>query len=148
MTPMTSNWTAQKGFTLIEVLVSLAIVALALSALLASVSQQIRLAGAIQERTYANWVAQNKLTELRLANELPEVSETDDEARFAEIDWALSTNVSETGVENLLRVDVTVSYADSGEFVRTLTGFIGEPGIPGQSNLAWTSGSRAAGKEQ
>jgi len=145
---MTSNWTAQKGFTLIEVLVSLAIVALALSALLASVSQQIRLAGAIQERTYANWVAQNKLTELRLANELPEVSETDDEARFAEIDWALNTNVSETGVENLFRVDVTVSYADSGEFVRTLTGFIGEPGIPGQSTLAWPSGSRAAGKEQ
>lgn len=137
-----------RGFTLIEVLVSLAIVAISLSAILASVSQQVRAAAAIQERTYANWVAQNKLAELRLANELPEVSETDDEARLGEIDWVLNTNISETGVENLFRVDVTVSYADSGAFVRTLTGFIGEPGIPGQANLAWTTGSQASGKER
>lgn len=139
---------ASEGFTLIEVLVALAIVALSLSAILASVSQQIRAAAAIQERSYANWVAQNKLTELRLTNELPEVGETDDEARFGEIDWALSTNISETGVENLLRVDVAVSYADSGALVRTVTGFIGEPGIPGQSNLAWTSSSQDSGKER
>lgn len=139
---------AAQGFTLIEVLVSLAIVALALSAILASVSQQIRAAAAIQERTYANWVAQNQLAELRLRNELPEVGETDDEARLGEIDWVLNTNISETGVENLFRVDVRVSYAESGEFVRSVTGFIGEPGIPGQANLAWTSSSQASGQDR
>jgi hypothetical protein len=42
-------------------------------------------------------------------------------------------------------VDVAVSFVDSDATIRTVTGFIGEPGIPGQRNNAWTTGSGAAG---
>ncbi len=148
---MTRNFKSRKpqtGFTLIEVMVALAIVALSLSAVVASVSQMVQAASAIQERTYASWIAQNKISEIRLSNVTPEVSETDDQVTFASVEWALRTTISETGVENLYRVDVAVSYASNEQVIRTVTGFIGEPGIPGQSNLAWTRGSQAAGENK
>ncbi len=138
----------QAGFTLIEVMVALAIVALSLSAVVASVTQMVQAATAVQERTYASWIAQNKISAIRLSNVTPEVSETDDQVTFASVEWALRTTISETGVENLYRVDVAVSYAGTEQAVRTVTGFIGEPGIPGQSNLAWTRGSQAAGEDK
>ena len=56
--------------------------------------------------------------------------------------------MSETGVENLLKVDVTVTYAGFDDRIRQVTGFIGEPVAPGQSNLAWSSGQPDRGQQQ
>ena len=136
------------AFTLIEVMVALTIVALSLSAVVASVSQMVMAATAMQERTYASWIAQNQISAIRLSNETPEVSETNDEVTFASIEWAITTTISETGVENLYRIDVAVSYLNDEYAIRTVTGFVGEPGIPGQANLAWTRGSQATGEEK
>ena len=60
------------AFTLIEVMVALAIVALSLSAVVASISQMVMAASAMQERTYASWIAQNQISKIRLSNETPE----------------------------------------------------------------------------
>ena len=128
---------SQRGFTLIEVMVSLVIVALSLGAITASVSQMADAAITMQQRTWANWIGHNLVTELRLANVVPEVSETDGEVTFANQDWLWTAVVSETGVENLFRVDVTVSLAASGAAIRTVTGFIGEPVQPGIANATW-----------
>jgi general secretion pathway protein I len=136
------------GFTLVEVMVALAIAGLSLAAVAASISQMVDAGSAMQERTYASWIAQNKITELRLANVLPEVSLTSGEVEYAALEWAWRATISETGVENLFRVDVEVSYAGSDEIIRTVTGFIGEPGVPGESNRAWTRNTQAAGEEQ
>ena len=136
------------AFTLIEVMVALVIVAVSLSAVLASVSQQVRYAGSIQERTYASWIAQNRIAEIRLSNESPDVDTTTDEVRFAYVDWATRTTISETGVDNLWRIDVDVSIAGSDSVIRTVTGFVGQPGIPGQANLAWTRMDQAAGEDR
>lgn len=136
------------GFTLIEVMVALAIAALALAAVAASVSQMADRGVAMQDRIYASWIAQNLLTEMRLVNEIPEVDETTGELEFAGLEWAWRSVVSETGVENLFRVDVEVSYAGSNDIIRTVTGFIGEPSIVGESNRAWATGTEAIGEEQ
>ena len=101
------------GFTLIEVMVALAIVGLSLGAVAASVSQMVDAATTMRERTYGSWIGQNKIAELRLANVVPEVSDTSGELEYAGIEWAWRANISETGVENLFRVDVTVSYPGS-----------------------------------
>jgi type II secretion system protein I len=55
-------------------MVALTIVALSLTAVAASMNQMIDAANAMRERTYASWIAQNKITEMRLANTVPEVS--------------------------------------------------------------------------
>jgi general secretion pathway protein I len=136
------------GFTLIEVMVALAIAGLSLAAVAASVSQMIDAGATMQERTYASWIAQNRIAEMRLANTVPEVSETSGELEYAGIEWAWRATVSETGVEDLFRVDIEISYAGSDAILRTVSGFIGEPGIPGESNRAWLRNSPDIGEEQ
>ena len=134
-----------RGFTIIEVMVALAIVAFSLTAIAASMGQMIDTANAMRERTYASWIAQNKIAELRLANIIPEVSSTSGEIEYAGTEWAWRAVISETGVENLFRVDVTVSYPGDDDGVRTVTGFIGEPTVPGQSNRSWNRGTSDSG---
>jgi general secretion pathway protein I len=136
------------GFTLIEVMVALAIAALSLTGVAAAISQMVDSASSMRERTYASWIAQNKIAELRLANVEPEVSENSGELEYAGQSWSWRTTISETGVEHLFRVDVAVSRGDSEDVVREVTGFIGEPGIPGQSNLAWTRSTPLEGEER
>ena len=101
----------------------------------------------MRERTYASWIAQNKIAELRLANVVPEAGSSSGETNYANVDWAWRAVVEETGVENLFRVDVTVSLAGSDYDVRTVTGFIGTPVAPGQANLIWGSGPPSQGVE-
>jgi general secretion pathway protein I len=139
---------ASPGFTLVEVMVALAIAAIALAAVAAAVSQMVDASTSMKERTYAAWIAHNKIAELRLSNVVPEVSESSGELTYAGREWSWEAVISETGVENLFRVDVAVSALDSAVAIRTVTGFIGEPSIPGQSNLAWLSGSQAVGEER
>ena len=136
------------GFTLIEVMVALVIVSLALAGVAASMGQMIDTANTMRDRTFASWIAQNKIAEMRIAGVMPEVGESSGEVDYANTTWAWTANVSETGVENLMKVDVSVSYAGFDDTVRKVTGFIGEPVAPGQSNLAWDAGQPNRGQEQ
>ena len=137
-----------RGFTLIEVMVALVIVSLALAGVAASMGQMIDTANTMRDRTFASWIAQNKIAEMRLAGVIPKVGESNGEVDFANATWAWTAEVSETGVENLLRVEVSVSYAGVDEPVRQVTGFIGEPVAPGQSNLAWNAGQPDQGQQK
>ena len=128
---------AERGFTLIEVMVALTIVAFSLTAVAASMNQMIESANAMRDRTYASWVAQNKIAEMRLAGVVPEVSTTSGELDYANTNWEWEAVVSETGIENFMRVDVSVSHVGTGYVVRTVTGFIGEPVPPGSAAALW-----------
>jgi general secretion pathway protein I len=135
-----------KGFTLLEVMVALWIVALSLTAVTASMSQMITASQSMRDRTYASWIAQNRITELRLAVITPDVGTSSGEVEFANADWAWRALVSETGVDDLYRVDVSVSIAGSDNVIRTVTGFFGPAGAVGEANRAWTS-TRSPGDE-
>jgi general secretion pathway protein I len=56
----------QRGFTLLEAMIALMIVAMALPALISLVMTQLDGSGAIRDKTYAYWVAENQLTRVRL----------------------------------------------------------------------------------
>jgi general secretion pathway protein I len=133
------------GFTLLEVMVALTIVALSLTAVTASLSQMINAAESMRNRTYASWIALNRITELRLAVSTPNVGVSDGEVLYANTDWSWRAVVSETGVDDLFRIDVAVSLAGSEDVIRTVTGFVGPPGAAGEANRVWmrspTSGS-------
>jgi general secretion pathway protein I len=121
----------------LEVLVALMVVAVSLAAIASEMVQMIDGATTMQNRTYASWIAHNKIAEMRLANVVPDVSATSGEVDYAGREWSWRAVVSETGVENLYRVDVTISFPGQQPVMRPVTGFIGEPVPPGQSNRAW-----------
>jgi hypothetical protein len=76
---------------------------------------------------------------------IPEVSTSSGDIDYANQTWRWRAVVSESGIENLFRVDVEVLYADGDAVIRKVTGFIGEPVIPGQSNRSWNRGSANSG---
>ena len=129
-------------------MVALVIISLALAGVAGSMGQMIDTANTMRDRTYASWIAQNKITEMRLAGVVPEVGESSGEEDYANTTWAWSAEVSETGIENLMKVDVSVSYPGVDDRVRLVTGFIGEPVAPGQSNLIWNSGQPDRGERR
>lgn len=133
----TASGMKSRGFTLLEVMVALTIVALSLTAVAASMNQMIDAANTMRERTYASWIADNKIAEMRLANTVPEVSTTSGEIDYGNSAWEWRAVVSATGVDNFMRVDVSIFLLDSDYKVLTVTGFIGEPLPPGRAGGAW-----------
>ena len=136
------------GFTLVEVLVALAVAALGLAAVSASVNLMLDLSDVMRKRTFANWIAQNQITEMRLANLEPKVAENEGDVEYAGYLWRWRTVVSETPIEKLFRVDVEVRLDGSDNLVKKVSGFLGEPTVPGQSNVAWATAPAALGEEE
>jgi general secretion pathway protein I len=120
------------GFTLIEVVVAIAIVALGLGALFNVLANTASNIGSLRERTFASWIANNRIAEVRLGTVFPSVERTTGELEYAGSKWRYEQVVSQTAVEGLRRIDVRVGPKDAaaspgGEDVYTLTvsGFVG-----------------------
>lgn len=119
-----------RGFTLLEVMVALAVIALALAAGTSAISGNIRNASGLQQRTYAHWVAMNKLAEMQLANQWPAIKTTRGSSLMARQEWYWSTSVTKTPDEfDLIRkVDVMVRLDEDDESpLISLTGYVGRP---------------------
>ena len=134
-----------RGFTLLEVMVALAIVSIGLIAAFNAVIQMAHSTTTLRERAFADWIAMNQLTELRVAGEFPDVGSFDGDVEFAGRDWRWEANVSETGVEDLRRIDITVAYLERPEdFVTLMTGFI-TPAAPAPTVIDWWGGTGLEG---
>lgn len=128
-----------RGFTLVEVLIALAVASLGLSAVLAMGTQSIDTSRSLRDRTLALYVGLNEIAELRLSGEFPDPGRSNGETEMADRLWRWEYVISETGVESLRRIDIAVSLAERPEdVVRSVSGFIGEPGPPGAANMAWS----------
>lgn len=57
---------SNRGFTLVEVLVALVVVAIGLAALMVAVAGVARTSGYLRDKTLAQWIALNRLAEVRL----------------------------------------------------------------------------------
>jgi general secretion pathway protein I len=133
-----------QGFTLVEVLVALMVVAVGLGAVFLSLNQNIYNATYLRDKTIASWVAENRLTELRLADQTPEIDETTGDSEMADIRWLWIQNVTETGVANLLRVDITVSSElEPDSPLITVSGFVGVPIPVNDSDDDWAGAADA-----
>lgn len=112
-----------RGFTLIEVLIALVVVALALLALTQTASSQVRAFDGLRERTLAGWVAANVLSETRLATPMPPIGRSNGRARFADRDWRWTLDVAATEDAAIRRMDVAVRLGDAEGASASLTGF-------------------------
>ena len=121
------------GFTLIEVLVALAIVAIGMAAVLGALSSAASTTAYLRDKTFAEWVALNQIATLRLKMHTapPATGNTTGEVDFAGRSWHWRQEVTATEVKGILRIDVKVRPADvqagedNGWFV-TVTGIAGD----------------------
>ena len=128
---------SNKGFTLIEVMVALGVTVIALSAIIATISQMIMTSNLMQQKTFASWIAQNYITELRLKNESPKIGSKNGTIFYANSEWFWGAAISETGIEGLYRVDVDVGLFESDNSIQSVSGFVGAPKVRGVANNAW-----------
>ncbi|HME40104.1 MAG TPA: type II secretion system minor pseudopilin GspI [Steroidobacteraceae bacterium] len=133
------------GFTLVEVLVALVIVAIGLAALMTAVSSTARTSGALRDKSLAQWMALNRLTEVRL--KLVKFGQNTDtgEIYFANRTWHYDTRYFDTSMASMKRVVVRVYAGDAktkGNPLAESTGFLGSSlALPGGSNVDWTAGT-------
>jgi len=101
------------GFTLIEVLVALMIVALGMGAVLSALSSSADTTIRLRERTFANWVGLNQLAATRLKQTFPSKGKTEGDVDFANTRWHWQQDVDDMQIPGILRITIQVSYADS-----------------------------------
>ena len=121
----------QRAFTLVEVLVALAILAIALTAGMRALAQATESASALKARTLALWVAQNRLAAAQIAVPWPAPGQFTGEAVQANATFLWRAVVSATPNPQFRRIDITVAEPDAPDYaLATLTGFLGHPEAP------------------
>jgi general secretion pathway protein I len=122
------------GFTLLEVLVAMTVLALTLGAIIKAAGDYTANQAHLRDRTLATWVARNVLAGQQLENAWPRVGELKGTTEMGEREWRWMATVSQTEEEELRRLDVEVrpfedDFADADvEPLVTLSGFLWKPG--------------------
>lgn len=121
-----ANLTGKKGFTLIEVLVAIAIMAFVIPSLMLLIMQQTNFSGVIREKTIAYWIADNKSNELRLQRiYLQQLlqRESTETVEMAGQEWIVDVDIEETAVGALILYRIKVRRED-GETIVTLETYL------------------------
>ena len=113
--PERSNLQASKGFTLIEVLVALGIVAIALMAGMRSTDALSRNASRQSTQWLAQICAENEFSRLRLSRQVPPVGESSASCLQAGLDLQVNLSVQVTPNPNFRRVDARVVQRNGTE---------------------------------
>ncbi len=116
------------GFTLLEVLVALAILAIALAAITALASNQTLNTAHLRDKTLAHWVAMNRIAELQISAEWPSKGKQTGDEEMGQHEWHWVRTVSETPDVRVRQVDISV-FRDKQDThpVTTLTSFLSQP---------------------
>jgi general secretion pathway protein I len=115
-----------RGFTLLEVLVALAIVAVVMVALMRTAGMGAMALARERDLTLASYVAANVLTEARIAQGAPPLGRRAGRMRMGPREWRWELLVQPSPEPSILRLDVRV-YADESDpsIATSLVGFAG-----------------------
>ena len=116
-----------RGFTLIEVLVALAVLAIALAAVVRTMGQSIDLAADLRERTLALWVAQERAVSLQMTNAWPELTTSTGTAEMGGREWEWKQQATSTDVADMRRVDIEVRAPRAPDLRARLSIFLRKP---------------------
>lgn len=113
------------GFTLVELMVALAIFSMTAIALLKVQGENARVALAVEEKMIAAIIAENHLVELMTKPTLPDLGSRQGDADMAGRTWQWTEIVTQTPGADLLRIDVETRRADGRQVVAARTAFRG-----------------------
>jgi general secretion pathway protein I len=137
-----------RGFTLIEVLVALVIVAVGMSVLMGALTSSAKTVIYMQDKTFSEWVALNQIATVRLGlqqGQIPPVGTTNGDIDFANRSWHWRQDVVASQVPGINRIDVKVrpkevKGGDDDSWYVTVSGLTGNAmGAPGTTAvlLSW-----------
>ena len=98
----------QAGITLLELLVALAVFSASAIAILDTIGATSRVVEDLEHQTLGHWVAGNKLSEIRLKSDWPNIGVTRDQVDMADREWFLVTKVEATARPDMRRITVEV----------------------------------------
>ncbi len=112
---------SQAGFTLIEVLVAVAILAMALGAIIVGGSRYADNAFYLRDKTIASWVAHNVLNEWQLSDVYPDIGSREGQREMAGREWEWNAQISKTPDPDVRRVDLTIRLKEQDEDAQLIT---------------------------
>jgi len=121
----------QKGFTLLETLVAMAILTIAMVAVIQTAGSSVTAQNHLQEKVFAEWVVLNQLTRMHVASELtselPKVGKYEGTEKMAGRQWRWLAEVEATSNPYLLKATVHAGHVDQQQYLMTVTGYIDLP---------------------
>ena len=131
----------QRGFTLVEVLVALAVLAIALTAVMRTMAQAIDATATLRERHVALWLAQNRLAEHQMRRDWPAADTKDGDTEIGGEKWFWREQVSTTPEATIRRIEITIRRQAGSEdtqarlvgYLRNTTSSSGGANPPGAS---------------
>jgi general secretion pathway protein I len=117
------------GFTLLEILVALAVLALTMGAVIKAVGGYTSNQAYLRDRTVATWVARNVLIEQQVKDAWPSVGELKGTTEMGGREWRWLATVTQTDEQELRRLDVEIRPGDDEDAtpVAVLSGFLRQP---------------------
>jgi general secretion pathway protein I len=117
-----------RGFTLFEILIALAVLTIALGAITKMASSQSLNTAHLMDKTFAHWLAMNKITELQLMAKWPNKGKKQGDDEMGPRTWHWVRTVSETPDDRVRQVEITI-YRDKADQspLTTLTSFLAQP---------------------
>lgn len=121
---ITASHQKQKGFTLIEVLLALAVIAIALTALLKATAQDIAHTERVKEKSISHWVAMQGVTAIQLGLvSIPTNQEITEVTSILGQRWYWRAKITATPVKAIQQINITVSDKAAGPFEDPLIAF-------------------------
>ena len=118
------------GFTLFEVMVALFIVAIALGGVIKVMTNAAQNSSRLTNKTFAQWVALNRMAELKIQQEWPRFGDNKGEKEMAGQKWRWVQKTIKTADENVKRIELSVweskESEDTSPFI-TIVGFLAKP---------------------
>ena len=119
-----TRYSAIFGFTLLEVLVAMAVLVFALAALWKALNQGVAVSAALPDRIVANWVAHNRIVLRQTGAQWPNAQVYRGSEEMAGRTWYWEEAVTTTGEPQLRRITVRVGAAPDALTLATLEGFV------------------------
>lgn len=114
----------RQGFTLVEVLVAVAIAAIAFVTVYQGLGQSIDAARELRDHGYAMWLAQNRLVEHQLKGDWPAIDTREGDTDYVGQKWHWQEKISGTPETDMRRVEITIARKPDSRTLATLVGFL------------------------
>jgi general secretion pathway protein I len=112
----------QYGFTLVEVLVALGVAAITLTASLKATGSMVNSNEALRQRLVATWSAENRMAQIRLEKQWPDIGNTQFSCDQANFKLQCKQKITAMPYKEIRGVELEV-FAEDGHRVARLVGF-------------------------